>query len=413
MSVSKHSLKILHVLDHSLPLHSGYAFRSLNILRVQKSIGWQSVVVTSPKHEKHFGKGSALEEEVAGFRHYRSGCVTESALALVGELRLVRRLEQRLRKVIQTESPDIIHAHSPILNGLPAIKVGKKLGIPVVYEVRALWEDAAVDHGTYKQNSWRYRVTRALETWVCQRADQITVLCNGLKADLISRGIPGHKLTVAPNGVDVDGFKIGEQDANFKDAWNLAGKTVIGFIGSFYRYEGIDLLVSAVARLRQKRPNIVLLLIGGGEVEQELKIQIRELRVEDIVLMPGRIPHERIPGVYGLTDVFVYPRLSMRLTELVTPLKPLEAMAMGGAVIASDIGGHRELVQDGYNGLLVAPGSASKLAEVVDRILDDSSLRQRLGRQAASWVRRERSWETLGRIYDQVYSAALQHEQGP
>ncbi len=372
-------------------------------------MGWQCVVATSPKHEKHFGAGSVAEEDIFGFLHYRSGIVSDSRLAVLGELRLMRKLEQRLYEVIQKESPDIIHAHSPILNGLPAIKVGNKLGLPVVYEVRALWEDAAVDHGTYKGKSWKYKVSRALETWLCQRADQVTVLCNGLKADLVSRGVPDHKLTVVPNGVDVNSFKLGAEDADAKKAWNLGGKTVIAFIGSFYRYEGIELLVSAVARLRQKRKNIALLLIGGGEVEQELKIQIKELGLEDIVLTPGRIPHERIPGIYALADVFVYPRLSMRLTELVTPLKPLEAMAMGGAVIASDIGGHRELVQDGYNGLLVPPGNVPKLVEALERILDDFRLRQRLGQQAASWVRRERSWENLGGVYDQVYSAAFKH----
>lgn len=398
--------KILHILDHSLPLQSGYTFRSLNILRVQQSAGWHCAVVTSPKHDLHSGKQSQPEEEIAGIRHYR--CPTDGAWKIPGvaELALMRALERRLIEVVGKEAPDILHAHSPILNVLPALRVAKRFRLPIIYEVRALWEDAAVDHGTYKEGSWKYRMTRALETWACRQVDQVTVLCDGLKADLKSRGVAADKLTAVPNGVQVDDFSAMAGDEEYKKAWRLDGKLVIAFLGSFYRYEGLELLVQAFAQLKQRRSDIVLLLVGGGEMEAELKSQIEALGLTDSVVMPGRIPHERIPAIYALADIFVYPRHSMRLTELVTPLKPLEAMAMGGVVVASDIGGHRELIRDGVNGLLIPAGGSDQLAGLLDLVLRNASLRETLGKQASTWVRRERSWEKLKDIYATVYAKA-------
>ena len=209
----------------------------------------------------------------------------------------------------------------------------------MVYEIRAFWEDAAVDHGTYGPESWKYKTVRSLETWACKHASQIAVLCHGIKDDLIKRGIVEQKITPVFNGINIGDFAPCAPDAEYQRAWQLEGKKVIGFIGSFYRYEGLDLLIEAMARLVEMRPDVVLLLVGGGEMEAALKTQVERLHLGGRVIMPGRIAHERIPGIYALVDILVYPRYRMRLTELVTPLKPLEAMAMGKALVASDVVG--------------------------------------------------------------------------
>jgi PEP-CTERM/exosortase A-associated glycosyltransferase len=408
----KATLRILHVLDHSLPVHSGYAFRSQAIFLAQKRRGWEPVILTSPKHYESCDDSWEESEQVGDLHYYRSESVSKSAWLLNTEIRVMAALASRIFALAKQEQPHVLHAHSPILNALPALWVSRRLGIPMVYEMRALWEDAAVDHRTYGENSWKYKSVRAVETWICHQADHVAVLCDGLQNDLVQRGIPQAKLTVIPNGVDTQAFRIAPPDRSLLSRWNLAGKQVVGFIGSFFRYEGLDLLVDAIAHIANSRSDVVLLLVGGGEMEEELKAQIQRLRLEEKVIMPGAIPQEQIPAVYALIDILAYPRRSMRLTELVTPLKPLEAMAMGKAIVASDIGGHRELLQNGYTGLLFKAGSASELAATLERLLNNSELRRELGSQGGVWVRQERPWDRTTSGYVEVYSRVVELAKG-
>lgn len=407
MSGTTRSLKILHILDHSAPLQSGYVFRSQSIFREQVKRGWQPVAVSSPRHEASSKDPWQEMQEIAGIRYYRTGKTASGILPLEAELRLMWVLAKRIKEVAGIEKPDIIHAHSPILNAYPALYVGRKLGIPVVYEIRAFWEDAAVDHGTFAEGSLRYKLIRNSETWACKMARHTFVLCQGIREDLHGRGIPYEKLTAIRNGVDLKSLTPCPPDAEYLQLWNLANKRVIGFIGSFYRYEGLDLLVEAFAKLAPRYPDLVLLLLGGEEREGDLRKQVQRLGLDDRVLMPGRIPHSRVPGVYSLMEALVYPRRSMRLTELVTPLKPLEAMAMGRPVVASNIGGHRELLRDGETGLLFPPGDASSLAQTIGQLLDDQPLREKLASQGRDWVLHEHSWEKTTSAYTAIYERAL------
>ncbi len=155
-------MRVLHVLDHSIPLHSGYTFRTLSILREQRRLGWETFHLTTPKHVAPGG----LEETVDGFHFFRTPAPSGvmSRIPVMKEFALMGAVTRRLREVAERVKPDLIHAHSPALNAHPAIKVARRLKIPVVYEVRAFWEDAAVDHGTSREWGPRYRATRALET---------------------------------------------------------------------------------------------------------------------------------------------------------------------------------------------------------------------------------------------------------
>lgn len=407
MAIDSVPLKVLHILDHSLPLHSGYAFRSHNILQAQGKRGWQPVALTSSRHEQNWKGPYRENQKIDGLRYYRMGSFLPSKSPIVGEYHLMKRLARRIQEVIHNEQPVLIHAHSPILTALPAVWVGRKLGIPVVYEIRAFWEDAAVDHGTYKENSWQYKLVRFLETWTCRKVSQIAVLCQGLKDDLLQRGIPSRKLTIVANGVTVEYFHRSTPDLEYLKKWRLDGKKVIGFLGSFYRYEGLDILVKAIASLATSRADIVLLLVGGGEMEEELRAQVLRLRLDERVVMPGRIPPERIPGIYALIDILVYPRYSMRLTELVTPLKPLEAMAGGKVVVASDVGGHRELIRHGQTGLLFPAGDAKALQDTLAQLLDDPAYCHTLSQRAREWVCRERSWDRTTAVYSEIYARAM------
>jgi glycogen synthase len=320
----------------------------------------------------------------------------------------MRATERRLDEITARIRPDLIHAHSPVLNALPALKVGGRRGIPVVYEVRAFWEDAAADHGTAREGSLRYRATRALETHALRSAAQVTTICEGLRADIVARGLPASRVTVIPNAVDVEDFSFGmAADQQLKNSLGLEAATVVGFIGSFYAYEGLDLLVRAMPQVLACRADARLLLVGGGPQEALLGRMVRELGIADKVVFAGRVPHDDVQRYYSIVDVFAYPRHSMRLTELVTPLKPLEAMAQGQLLVASDVGGHKELIRDGETGLLFRAGSETALAEAIARLLEQKEAWGAYRARGRRFVEEERNWKASVSRYRQVYGNAL------
>ncbi|MDR3299075.1 MAG: glycosyltransferase, exosortase A system-associated [Candidatus Accumulibacter sp.] len=404
------TLRILHILDHSIPLHSGYTFRTLSILREQHKLGWDTFHLTSPKHV-----GCAMaEEDVDGWHFYRTPAATGpmAKWPVLGELKLMRRLEERLTEVARQLNPDILHAHSPVLNAIPALRVGRRLGLPVAYEIRAFWEDAAVDHGTTSEGSLRYRMTRNLETWALRRVDRVTTICEGLRADIVARGIAHEKVTVIANAVDIESFDPGgEPDAALKTRLGLSGCTVIGFIGSFYAYEGLDLLLDAFPKIAARLPDARLLLVGGGPQETALDAQARRLGISDNVVFTGRVPHQEVQRYYDLIDVLAYPRHSMRLTELVTPLKPLEAMAQGRLLVASDVGGHKELIRDGETGVLFRAGDADSLAGTIMKLLAESERWPKLSQAARRCVVEERNWARSVSNYQQVYESLVSRKR--
>jgi len=396
------TLHILHVLDHSIPLHSGYTFRTLSILREQRKLGWHTSHLTSPKQINC----SVEEEDVDGWHFYRTPPSTGMDAPVLREIALMRQLEQRLQQVAEQLRPSIIHAHSPVLNALPALRVGKRLGIPVVYEVRAFWEDAAVDHGTTSQGSLRYRATRGLETRALKRAHHVFTICEGLRNDIVARGIPADRVTVIPNAVDIDSFEPGGQpDAALKTRLGLDAASVIGFIGSFYAYEGLDLLLDTLPAILQQRPEVRVLLVGGGPQDAALKAQAQRLGVADKVVFTGRVPHDQVQRYYDLVDVLAYPRHSMRLTELVTPLKPLEAMAQGRVLVASDVGGHKELIRHGQTGMLFKAGSADALTRTVLELFASQSKWPTIRAAGRRFVEEERNWTKSIANYIAPYAA--------
>jgi glycogen(starch) synthase len=403
-------MRILHILDHSIPLHSGYAFRTLAILRQQRALGWETFHLTSPKH----GAVAVEEETVEGLHFYRTqppGGVLEGVPGLA-ELELMGEIAYRIDQIVRRVRPHILHAHSPVLNAIPALRVGRRLHIPVVYEVRALWEDAALDHGTAREGGLRYRLSRALESWAFRRAHAITTICEGLRGEIASRGVPLDRITVVPNAVDPEHFGTGStSDPGLRIRLGLAGCTVVGFAGSFYAYEGLDLLVEAIRRLAPAHPELKLLLVGGGFQESALRAQVDRFGLSDRVVFAGRIPHSEIQRYYDLIDLLAYPRKSIRLTELVTPLKPLEAMAQGRLVIASNVGGHRELIRDGETGILFCPDDPQALADAIDKALARRHEWPQIQSTARRFVETERNWVRSVARYDAVYQQLLSLRQ--
>ncbi len=405
-------MRILHILDHSIPLHSGYSFRTRAILEQQRALGWETYHLTSSKQSV----GQALEESVDGLHFYRSPPLKrwQACMPLVNQLAVITQLQARLHEVAAQIKPDILHAHSPALAGVAALAVGKRLDIPVVYEVRAFWEDAAVDHGTASEGGIRYRLTRLLETHVLRRAEAITVLCEGLRQDILRRGIAPERVTVMPNAVDPSRFQASEhKDEALAGELGLGEAWVLGFIGSFYAYEGLPLLLQALPEILRSFPQTRVLLVGGGPDEGRLKQLARQLEVADKVLFAGRLPQQEVKRYYDLIDILVYPRYPMRLTDLVTPLKPLEAMAHARLIVASDVGGHKDLMRDGETGLLFKAGDVRALAGRIIELLGQPERWPRLRQNGRHFVETERTWALSVARYRAVYEGLLRFDRVP
>lgn len=359
--------RILHVLDHSLPMHSGYTFRTRAILKAQEAMGLEVRGITGLRHVA----AGPDTEQAEGLTFHRTRGTAGGPPGL-REWREVNLLADAIVALAAEWRPDLLHAHSPALNGKAALIAGRRLGIPVVYEIRAFWEDAAVSNGTGSEGNLKYRLTRALENHVVAGADAVVTICQGLKDDLVLRGVPAGKIMLSPNGVDLDLFgQAAPREAALARDLKLGEGPVIGFIGSFYDYEGLDDLIAAMPALVAREPDARLLLVGGGPCEADLRAQAAASPAAAAIRFVGRVPHSEVERYYALVDVMAYPRKRSRLTDLVTPLKPLEAMAQGKLVAASDVGGHRELMTDRINAALFAPDDPGACAAALADLLAD------------------------------------------
>jgi PEP-CTERM/exosortase A-associated glycosyltransferase len=396
--------RVLHVLDHSLPLHSGYTFRTRAIMTAQAASGMEVRGVTGLRH----AADGPVAEVAEGLLFHRTPGIA-SGPAGMREWREISRLADSIVALAQEWRPDVLHAHSPALCGHAGLRAGRALGIPVVYEIRAFWEDAAVGNGTGREGSVKYRLTRALEDRVVAEADAVFTICNGLRDDLVARGHPAGKIGLSPNGVDFGLFgEPPERDQALAEELGYgADDPVIGFIGSFYEYEGLDVLIEALPQLRRRHPSARLLLVGGGPRDAALRTQAAASPAAHAIHFPGRVPHGEVERYYSLIDVLAYPRKASRLTELVTPLKPLEAMAQGRLVAASDVGGHRELIEDGVTGALFAPDDPVACAQALAGLIDDRTSWAATIARSAAHVRRRHDWSVNVRRYQDVYQLLL------
>ena len=396
--------RILHVLDHSLPTHSGYTFRTRALMKAQVAKGWEVAGVTGVRHPDEGPDG----ETVDGLTFYRTPPIAP-ARSPIREWREIGALAARIEELVREWRPDLLHAHSPVLDGMAALRVGKRLGIPVIYEIRAFWEDAAVGNGTGREGSAKYFLTRQLETHAVKSVDAVAVICEGLRGDLIARGVDPAKIIVSPNGVDLDLFgDPPPRDTALAEQLGLAqDDAVIGFIGSFYDYEGIDDLIAAMPALVAAQPRAQLLLVGGGPMEAALKAQAAASPVARHIYFVGRVPHSQVERYYSLIDILAYPRKKMRLTDLVTPLKPLEAMAQGKLVAASDVGGHRELIEHEVTGTLFAPDDPAAIATALAALLASRDGWDAQRQTARLFVENHRNWSSNILRYEPVYQRLL------
>ncbi len=409
-------MKILHILDISLPhRQSGYTLRSQYIINTQKALGFDPVVLTRWGGSEQPTEGVEYIDDVPYLRN------TSEAYAIRMGERLGKtdtpkiyhagqehHFRKRVARAIETEKPDVLHAASPGRNAQVAIDIGHHYGLPVVYEVRGLWHDSGVAQGMLASDSEAYRQQHAEHVNAMQRADAVVTLSEVLKAECIREGIDEDKIGVVPNGVAVEQYAPKNRSRKLANRLSIEpGDVVLGYIGLVRSLEGLRLLLQACAVLRKRYANLKVLIVGGGRDLPALQREARERGLSDVVIFTGEIPHDQIAAYYAMLDVVVIPRTRSRVTELVTPMKPYEAMAMEKAVVVSDVAALKEVVTDGETGRVFVADDVKSLTQTCAELIENPELRMQLGQRGREWVRSERTWTGVVERYRGIYESAI------
>ena len=313
--------------------------------------------------------------------------------------------EARIRR------PEQIHAASNFRQALPALIASRRLGIPFVYEVRGLWELTEAVSKPGWEDSERFTLQVELENLVAREADHVLAITAQVRDELIARGVDGDRITLVPNAVNAQEFIPLPVDREYARSIGVTlDRPVIGFAGSLVAYEGLDILLRAIRAIRDREIPVQLVIAGSGAAGAELRTLSAELGLDDDVTFLGRVPAQEIPRLMSIMDVMPCPRLSTRVTELVSPLKPLEALAAGKAVVLSDVLPQADLVPDGSGrGFLVPAGNVEALAEALEKALVEPDLARAAARAGRLWVLKERTWNALSSEIREAYARSAEH----
>lgn len=404
--------RVAYVLYSSLPwISTGYAVRSQRLALALREAGADLHCLTRPGFpwDENPAALSAempldrpFEEEIEGLPYLRSpepqfgswqnypAYVRSSAEALTA-----RFLDLR---------PAVVMAASNHACALPALIAARRLGLPMVYDMRGFWELSRAAREPGFLGAPQYRYERWLETQAARQADHVFTLSQPMRQTLVSRGVAAERVTFLPNGCNPDSFGPAGRGRRLAAELELPeGVPVIGYTGSFPAYEGLEDLVAAAAGLKAAGHRFRLVLVGdengtglrGTPVTQALRRQAAELGLGDWLIMPGRVPFEQVPDWLDLIGICVFPRRPLQVTEMVAPLKPVEAMAAGKAIVLSSVGGMQGLLEDGESGLVFAKGEIADLQSKLARLLEDPELCTRLGAAAHFRARRQYSWGSI------------------
>lgn len=397
-------MRVVHVMHHSLPGSDGYAIRAKYLLEAQQRQGHEVVVLTSPAQG-----AKAIDEVIGGIRYVRCHYegwerdrVPDGAKHLVFD----RVITRRLRPLLAEAPCEVLHAHTPFTVARPVLKLARAARIPMVYEKRNLWEESAAARGKLVGRWPFFQLSKAVDQRVTVQADAVCTITQALKAHTIALGARPESVFVVGNGVDTDAFVPIPAPDELRKRCLAGGTFVVGFVGSFFSFEGLPLLVQAFAGLRAAHPGARLVLVGDGEDKPKLEEMRAKLGLGDSVWLPGRVPHGEVAGYCASMDVLVYPRLSSSLTEMISPLKPLEPMAMGRCVLGSNVGGIRELIRDGETGLLFQADSVESLQGQLRRLLSGEIDVRALGARAREDVVANRQWRHMAGVYESAYAHA-------
>lgn len=404
---------VVSVLAQSLPHRSGgYATRSHGVLSSLTQMGWDMHATTrlgfpydiwSPSDTTEVEDRDVVDAVTyrrllePGEREYRT-------TPMAG---YIERFATRLVEVATEHRAGLIHASSFQNNGLAGLRAARRLGVPFVYEMRGLEDLMKISRDPDFHRTDAYRYMTGLELHIVQQADLTFVITQALREEMIRRGGPAERILVLPNGVHTDQFEPQEPDQALLDELGLRGKTVIGYAGGLVDYEGLDLLLLAAAELKSTRDDFAVVIVGDGPSEARLHRMGRDLDILDVVTFTGRVPHREVTRYLSIFQITPFPRLPLPVCELISPIKPFEAMAMGTACVVSSVAALTEIVEPEVGGLVFAKGDALDLALQISRYLDDPQLRTLMGNQARAWVLAERDWQDVTRIVDRAYRSLL------
>lgn len=387
--------RVAYLLNYALPqVANGYTLRAQAIASALKDQGLDPVCLTRPGFplDRSPPRAFRAADQVAGVEYLHEALpVLEGFSELPAYLAAAAdALETRL----QALRPQAVIAASNFQIALPGLIAARRLGLPFCYEVRGFWEVTQRSADPELEAGLFYQLQYALECHTAAQSDHVVTLGSAMRDELIRRGVAAERITLAPNGCDTAKFTPQPPDAALAARYGIApGVPVIGYIGSFVQYEGLDDLIRACVLLRQQGLEFRLLLVGGGPAEADILRAASDADLGERLILPGRIPHAQVGAHYSLISIAPFPRKPQPVTELVPPLKPLEAMAMAKAVVVSSVQPLAEMVAEGETGLVFEKGDTEGLARTLARLITDPALCTRLGLAGRSWVAKERSWE--------------------
>lgn len=409
--------RVLNILAFSLPYASvGYATRSHGLALGIRQAGWDVRPCTRPGFPfdaRPELKGQPLPETdgIDGIVYRR---LFESERKGRSEVEYLHEAIALYEALIREEQPELVHAASNYVTALPALIAARRLGVPFVYEVRGFWEVTRSSRDGRFEHTPKYRIMRLFERLVATHADRVITITQAMRETLAADGVLPERIAVAYNGADPQRFVPSPRDEALADRLGLpAGVPVIGYAGSFVDYEGLDDLIAACGLLAERGIDFRLLLVGDGAVSEALKAQVAATPWAGRCIFTGRVPHDEVDAYYSLVDIAPFPRKPWEVCELVSPLKPFEAMAAEKAVIVSGTRALREVVNHENNGLVFDKGNVQALADGLERLVADADLRAELGRAARAWVQAHRSWNEAGRACAAAYEMVRAEATAP
>ena len=403
--------RVLNVLAFGLPYSSvGYATRSHGLAIGIKHAGWDIRPYTRPcfpydaKAELE-GRLLPEQDDIDGITYHR---IFDFDRKGMNEVKYLHAAITSLTRVIEREQPEIVHAASNYATALPALIAARRMGVPFVYEMRGFWEVTRSSRDEAFENTPKYRFMQLFDSLVARQADHVITITTAMKEELLARGVPESKISIAFNSVDPTRFVPRPPNKALAEKLGIPDAVpVIGYVGSFVDYEGLDDLITAAASLKQDGRDFRLLLVGDGAAFESIRTQVQSLCLDDKVILTGRVPHEEVEDYYSLVVIAPFPRKPWKVCELVSPLKPFEAMALEKVVVVSSTRALMEIIEHERTGLVFEKGNVQSLQNALDVLICQPEKYMEIGKAARKWISAERSWDTAGVIASNVYKHVL------
>ncbi len=404
------AIDVLYFLHNSLPFNSGgYATRAHGILKSLLESGINIEAVTRLgfptdrfNAETYFPLGS---NQVNGVRYHRLlGDSNEKYKNLPLKTYILRYAQYIERFILAGNRPKLLHAASNFMNGIAVNHVASRLQLPTLYEIRGLWEITHVSRNPDWEGSDYFEMQKKLETQAARGAHKVVTITHALKAEMIQRGIREQHIEVIPNGVDTKRFKRPSRDQALLQKLGLEDNIILGYVGSLVDYEGLEYLIEATVLLRQREKlQVALIIVGDGDVRNDLEDLVQEFHASEYIKFTGRVPHHEVERYYSIVDIAPFPRKGLPVCEMVSPMKPFEAMCMQIPIVASNVAALEEIIQDGVNGRIHTKDDIESLVAVLRELILDPQQRSTLSTAGRSWVEENRDWHKLAGQFQALY----------